>query len=231
MNKKNSLFIGLILTLIFAAVLVALFSPIFGGVNGLDFADNLFNKLSKGSSYFIPKLEESNKEFAGKAINVTVKLDNIEKTVAVLEKTDMEIKVEDSSLTPSGDPGSFESTITKDADLMYQNKGDEVTQRYGMDGKEVLRTWYSLLKAMDYKLKQEQKIKEANLLSEVSKRGIEAAYNFYGIESQKVSDKAGIMTGLLVFYVIYTMLWGFAIFYIFEAIGLSMSKKTVKKEV
>jgi hypothetical protein len=39
------------------------------------------------------------------------------------------------------------------------------------------------------------------------------------------------MTFLLVFYVAYTMWWGFAIFYIFEGIGLSMKKAKVKKEV
>jgi hypothetical protein len=39
------------------------------------------------------------------------------------------------------------------------------------------------------------------------------------------------MTGLLVFYVIYTMWWGFAIFYMFDGIGLTMKKAKVKKEV
>jgi hypothetical protein len=34
-----------------------------------------------------------------------------------------------------------------------------------------------------------------------------------------------------VFYVVYTLWWGFAIFFIFEGIGLSMTKAKVKKEV
>ena len=46
-----------------------------------------------------------------------------------------------------------------------------------------------------------------------------------------VVDKAGIMTGLLVFYVAYTMWWGFAIFFMFDGIGLTMKKAKVKKEV
>ena len=44
-------------------------------MNGLDFADDLFNKLSKGSSYFIPKLKEANKEFQGKAFAVAIHLE------------------------------------------------------------------------------------------------------------------------------------------------------------
>jgi len=40
----------------FAGVLALIFSPIFGdGRNGLVYADDMFNKLSKGSSYFIPR--------------------------------------------------------------------------------------------------------------------------------------------------------------------------------
>jgi capsid portal protein len=65
----------------------------------------------------------------------------------------------------------------------------------------------------------------------VMKKAVEPAYNFYKIESQKVVDKAGIMSGLLIFYVAYTMWWGFAIFYMFDGIGLTMKKAKVKKEV
>ena len=74
-------------------------------------------------------------------------------------------------------------------------------------------------------------VEEAKIVSDVMKKAVEPAYNFYKIEAQQVSEKAGIMTGLLVFYVIYTMWWGFAIFYMFDGIGLTMKKAKVKKEV
>lgn len=64
----------------------------------------------------------------------------------------------------------------------------------------------------------------------VMKKAIEPGYNFYGINAAKVTDKMGIMTGLLVFYVIYTMWYGFAIFELFEGIGLTMKKSKVKQE-
>jgi len=71
----------------------------------------------------------------------------------------------------------------------------------------------------------------AQAAADVMKKAVEPAFNFYTIEAQQVSEKAGIMTGLLVFYVIYTMWWGFAIFYMFDGIGLTMKKAKVKKEV
>ena len=68
-------------------------------------------------------------------------------------------------------------------------------------------------------------------LVDVMKKAVETAYNFYGISPERVSDRIGLMTGLLVFYVVYTLWWGFAIFFIFEGIGLTMKKAKVKKEV
>jgi len=53
---------------------------------------------------------------------------------------------------------------------------------------------------------------------------IETAYNYYKVEAIQVKDKAVLMTALLVFYVIYTMWWGFAIYFLFDGVGLSMSK-------
>jgi len=63
------------------------------------------------------------------------------------------------------------------------------------------------------------------------KKGIEPAYNFYKIEPQSIFDKAFTATSLLVFYVVYTIWWGFGIFYLFDGLGLSMKKAKVKQEV
>jgi capsid portal protein len=94
-----------------------------------------------------------------------------------------------------------------------------------------MASWWNVLKVMDKTLKKQGKIEEAKIVSDVMKKAVEPAYNFYGVIAQQVSEKAGIMSGLLVFYVIYTMWWGFAIFYMFDGIGLTMKKAKVKKEV
>jgi capsid portal protein len=94
-----------------------------------------------------------------------------------------------------------------------------------------MESWHTMLKGVDKSLKKQGKIEEAKIVSDVMKKAVEPAYNYYKIESQNVVDKAGIMTGLLVFYVAYTMWWGFAIFFMFDGIGLTMKKAKVKKEV
>jgi capsid portal protein len=123
------------------------------------------------------------------------------------------------------------SAVLQDADDMYKNDGQKLVTRYGVDEKEAMASWWNVLKVMDKELKKQGKIAEAKIVSDVMKKAVEPAYNYYKVDAQKVSEKAAIMTGLLVFYVVYTMWWGFAIFYMFDGIGLTMKKAKVKKEV
>jgi len=70
-TNKKSLFMGILLAVSFFGVLGLIFSPIFGeGRNGLTYADDMFNTLSKGSSYFIPELQKNAEKFNGQALSV-----------------------------------------------------------------------------------------------------------------------------------------------------------------
>jgi hypothetical protein len=141
------------------------------------------------------------------------------------------VKKDGPALQISGNLGAVMSRILQDADDMYKNDGKKVADRYGIDEKEAMSSWWNVLKIMDKELKKQSKIAEAKIVSDVMKKAVEPAYNYYKVEAQQVADKAGIMTGLLIFYVAYTMWWGFAIFYMFDGIGLTMKKAKVKKEV
>jgi hypothetical protein len=55
-NKKE-FYGGLGLLIGFVVVLAVIFSPIFKGHNGLEYLDNLYNSISKGSAYYIPKVK------------------------------------------------------------------------------------------------------------------------------------------------------------------------------
>ena len=50
-EHKKKFFGGLGLMIGFLIVLIIFFSPIFGGENGLDYLDNLYNSISKGAAY------------------------------------------------------------------------------------------------------------------------------------------------------------------------------------
>ena len=233
--NKKAFAVGSVLALSFIGVLLFIFSPVFGeGKNGLVYSDDMFNKLSKGSSYFIPKVAKSNEKFAGTNLSLTVKLDKPEQnesTMKILTAAGIVVKNDGPALQISGSLGALMSRVLQDADDMYKNDGKKVADRYGLDEKAAMTSWWNVLKVMDKELKKQGKIEDSKIVSDVMKKAVEPAYNYYQIEAQRVADKAGIMTGLLVFYVIYTMWWGFAIFYMFDGIGLTMKKAKVKKEV
>ncbi len=235
-KNKTEFFKGAFLAVTFFGVLALIFSPIFGdGKNGLTYSDDMFNKLSKGSSYFIPKVAKSSEKFKSAQLVLVIKLDKPEQQNAgamkLLASAGTAVKKASADIQMTGDLGTLMSRVLRDADDMYKNDGAAVARRYGVNEKEAMASWWNVLKAMDKALKKQGKIEEAKIVSDVMKKAVEPAYNFYGVVAQQVSEKALIMTGLLVFYVIYTMWWGFAIFYMFDGIGLTMKKAKVKKEV
>ncbi len=234
--------IGALFAVTFLGVLFLIFSPVFHGKNGLEFADSSFNKLAKGSSYFIPKVSVKNEAFKGKAFSVTIKTEKPEDKPGEAEKRAENIakvfgaagaKTEINGVTVKieGDLGQVLASALQDSDAMFKNEGEKIRVRYSTDDeKKMFRQWHNGLTRINKEFDKEKKIAESKMVNEVVKKAVEPAYNFYQIDSNKVSDHAGMMSGLLVFYVFYTMWWGYAIFYLFEGFGLTMKKAKVKKE-
>ena len=253
-SSKKHLGLGIFMALSFFGILFITFSPVFPKTkdgqaqNGLQWADEMFNQLAKGSSYFIPKVQKNAEKFVGKQFSATIKLDKPEDKPGDAEKRakraaqvfiinpGAKVDINGSQLKIEGDLGLVLKASLEDADAMFKNEGDKLKAKYAAamgtdDEKQIFRQWNNVLPKIDKVFKKDGKIEDANMVSEVTKKAIEAAYNFYKVDAVKVSEKAGLMTFLLVFYVAYTMWWGFAIFFIFEGIGLTMSKAKEKKEV
>lgn len=238
-TNKKALSMGMILLVSFAGVFFLIMMPIFGdGKTGLDYSDDLFNKLSKGSSYFIPAVKEQIKEFDGKQAKVAVKFKSEEEakqSLAVMTKAGFTAAQAGDTLNLDVDLGKMLAKVVDDADVMYHDDGAKVGAFYGLDkdaeGKLAMKAWWALLGSMIKPLQKEKQIPMANAVNLVNQKAIEPAYNFYGIKAESILDKIPTASGLLIFYVIYTMWYGFAIFEIFNGIGLSMSKSKVKKEV
>lgn len=233
-RNQKTLNLGGLLGLSFIGILLVIFSPVFGGKNGLQYSDDLFNKLAKGSSYFIPEIAKSVREFDGKNLSIAVRMDKPEvaqKAGKMLLVGGAQVGVNDTEVKITGDLGKLLGNVLKDSDAMYKNDGAKISSLYGADELDVMSVWWNVLNRMARELQKEKKVEEANITIEVMRKGIEPAYNFYKIEAQSVADKAGILGSLLVFYVVYTMWWGYSIFYIFDGLGLTMKKAKVKKEV
>lgn len=232
-NKKR-FGTGLLLSTSFLVILLLIFSPVFHGKNGLEFSDALFNSLAKGSSYFIPKVAKGVEPFAGKQFTATVKLENADdavRTAKLFTQAGATAEVKQSTLKLSGDLGATLKSVLNDSDAMYKNNGKAVSERYGYDEMKVMKDWWLALTGIEKSMKKEKHLEEANVVAEVNMKAIEPAYNFYKIDAENVSERAVLLTSLLLFYVLYTIWWGYGIFYTFEGIGLNMKKSKIKKEV
>jgi hypothetical protein len=225
--------VGALFAVSFLGVLFLIFSPVFNGQNGLKFADESFNKLAKGSSYFIPKVAKTVERFAGRSFAADISLEKSEDAVnaeKILTLAGVAVSRNDSALQVTGDLAIMLQSALRDADAMYKNDGQSLKDRYGMDEKKALASWWTALSKIEKQLKKVKNVEMAKVVSEVNKKAVEPGYNFYQIDANKVIDHAGMMSGLLVFYVFYTMWWGYAIFYLFDGIGLTMKKAKVRKE-
>ncbi len=234
-TNKKKFSMGIFLMLTFIGVFCVIFMPIFGeGKNGLEFSDDLFNKLAKGSSYFIPEVQKEIKATEGKQVTVAVKFKDasMAKTVdTLLAKVGGAGELKGDSYEVKADLHQMLAQAVADADLMYKDNGKPIADMYGMDEKKVVKGWYTLFNAMIQPLQRQKMIDEANVINTVNQKALEPAYNFYGIPAENILSKIPTVSALLVFYVLYTMWYGFAIFDLFNGMGLSMSKSKIKKEV
>ena len=221
---------GFLLLASFFAVLVAIFMPLFPGVhggkvNGLDYLDNFFNQLSKGSAYYIDKQMKQVESVAGQEFATVMKMKTPEAaaTTAKLFTTNgIPAQVEETKVSVKGDFGAMLTTMLKDADLMYQNDGAAISAKYGMDERLALNGWYLALTAMEKDLTNAKKFDQAKLVKNCMTKAIEPAYNYYKVDAKSVKAEMVLLIAALAFYVIYTMWYGFGLLYIFEGLGIKL---------
>ncbi len=231
-NKKQFVW-GLTLGASFAVILLLMFSPLFHGENSLQAADRLFNSIAKGSTYYFPGLQEKNEHYEDVKFEVTMKLadeDMAGKATKLLAEAGLGTAVDGAEVKASGYLGQIVQAALEDSEAMFNNQEEAIAAKYGYPGKEVLYVWWSTFKSLDKELKKQKMFAEASFLADVVKKGVEVGYNFYGISPQTASSRAGILSFSLIFYVIYTLWWGYAILFLFAGVGMQM-KKGAKKEV
>lgn len=230
--KKKKFWLGALMALVFFGILACMFMPWFGGQNAFRAADQLFNTISKGSTWYVPGLRKKAAKYEGKTVELKLKFQD-EKIAGnaktLLTRAGLEVSG-GKTATAKGDLGKLLMAALKDSDDMFHNKGKAVSDRYGIKEKLAMYAWWIVFQESMRSLKSQKKFKEAAFLDRVQKRAVEVGYNYYKVAPKKASAKAGILIFALVFYVFYTLWWGFAIFYMAEGIGLQL-KAGKKKEV
>jgi hypothetical protein len=200
--------------------------PITKDGNALDYLDNLYNSISKGSANYIEKVDHQVEEHGSEVVTLNLKMDNAnaaEKAEVLFAKAGMTTAVEGSDLMVNGDlEVTFEACLA-DAESAYHNRKEDFIGRYGFGARFALHSWWQALKAMEKDLNRQKLFPAAQLTHTVQAKTVECAYNYYGIEAQAIKDRWGTVLFSLVFYVLYTIWYGYAIMYIFEGLGFELA--------
>ena len=223
--KKGKFFLGVGMLVAFFVVLFIFFSPIIAGQNGLEYLDALYNSISKGSAYYIPYAKKQADPFAGTNVDVTLEFEDEQmagQAKALFTQAGASAQADGKALNVSGDLYKMLENALADADSMYTNDGAAISSKYQMAERAVMYNWWNTLAAMEKAFKAQARFKAAKVVDLVRTKAVETAYNYYKIEPQKIGDKIGVVIFSLIFYVVYTLWYGFAIMYLFEGWGMQL---------
>jgi hypothetical protein len=140
--------------------------------------------------------------------------------VKLLDQANATVSISGTDFTIKADLGRLLNACLIDADIMYNNNGAVIEQKYQTNERVVLFNWYQMLKKIEKGLTREKQFKEAKTVSQVNQRAVETAYNYYKVEAKSVKTSASMLIFALAFYVIYTLWYGFGIMFIFEGLGM-----------
>lgn len=251
-TNKSTFVKGLALMVSFCIVFAVIMSSIFKDQNGnpqtgLEFADEFFNKLAKNSSDYFDQVKETAAKQKGKSLSVVATIakpdpkdepdaaraqakanQEAQDVAKALQTAGAQVDVKDNVLTVKADFGAMLDYTAAKSQFAFGLVGAEADKPENQALRKTLKNIWKGYNAMIKPLQKDGKLAEAKALDNVMKKGLEPAYNFYGIVGESVSKNIFLLTFLLSFYVVYTMWYGYGIFYMFDGIGLSM-KKSKKK--
>ncbi len=232
--KPMKLALGIILLVVFAVILVLIFMPIFGsGQNGLAYSDNFFNSLAKGSSNHLAEMRKLAQTMTGSQFVAEIKMTDpaqAKETATLYRQAGVQAEVAGANLIIGGDLGKVLLQAVDDAGSLFNEQGAKLEAQYHYDPKKVVKNWWASFSKLAAAMTKQKKFDLAKKIAQVQSQALEPGYNFAGIVAFQVSDKAVLLGAMLVFYVFYTLFYGFGIFELFAGLGLQMEKST-KEEV
>ena len=230
LNKKEFT-LGALLSVAFFVFLFAIHTIAVISINGkslVRYTDEMFVSVSKGSVYFIPELVKTADKYVGIPLDVQIKKND--KAAILFQKANAIVDMESGDMKIKGDLGAILTNVLKDADAVFKGEDTPLNDRYGYAGKEVVRQWWLSLKEIEGVYQKSKKFAEIKSLETIRIKALEPTFNFYGIEASSASQHAWGIIGIILFYVFYTVWWGYAIYFLCEGVGLLMKKSKEKKE-
>jgi hypothetical protein len=233
-RNKRKFCLGLGGLILFSVILGLWLRPWATHRSGLEWADHRFNRLAKGSTYFIPGAFELARKFEGTTVDFGVhsRWPGTDELMArVIQANGFAASLlEDGRVRVRGDLGRLGLAASADADLLFKGCEGRLKEKYGVEGKEAIYYWWATFDGLTRRYIQENRTPEADFTRLMTGQVLEPAYNFAGIEAGSYGESFGSVLFLLGSYLLYTLLYGFSILYVFEGLGIEAVRPKEKKE-
>ncbi|MBW1835166.1 MAG: hypothetical protein JRI62_10705, partial [Deltaproteobacteria bacterium] len=120
---------------------------VFNGQNGMEYLDDLYNSISKGSAYYVPKVKEETDTFIGNNVTMAMKMadeNQAKQAASLFAKAGATTEVFGAQLNVSGDLGNILANCLEDSKNMYHNDGATVSNKYGYNERQLPTTTIQL---------------------------------------------------------------------------------------
>lgn len=215
--------VGVLLMAGFLVVLVLMFAPIVDGQNAFNYLDGLYNSISKGSADYRAHVGARIQEHPAQTVSLALTLPDptlASRTALLLEEAGAAVAAVGTGVDATFDLGRVLSSCLQDAGELYENRGQAINARYGLEGRAVVYAWWRTLRELERELTRQRLFAGAELVRTVNLRIVEPAYNYHGIEAQHIGDRWVVVLASLAFYVVYTVWYGYAVMFLFEGLGM-----------
>lgn len=233
-QNKKKFRVGVSGLILFSVILGYWLSPRENYRSGLDQVDQLFNQMAKNSTYFIPDALRLARKFEGTAVDFGISSrwpGDDARMAQILRANGLSAALlGDGRVRVKGDLGQMGQSASVDAELLFKAQGSDLRAKYGCDEKEVIYYWWVVFDGLTRRFVQVNRSSEADFTRFMTTRVLEPAYNFAGIETKSIGENVGRVAFFLGFYLLYTLLYGFSILFLFEGLGIAATKARGKKE-
>jgi hypothetical protein len=233
-RNQKKIWVGGSGLLLFSLILGFWLSPRENHRSGLERVDQLFNQMAKNSTYFIPDALKLAQKFEGTTVDFGVhsRWPGEDARMAQVLQTNRfsAMQLGDGRVRIKGDLGLMGKSASLDAELLFKDRDSDLRAKYGGNEKEAIYYWWVAFDGLTRRFIQENRSREADFTRFMTTRILEPAYNFAGIETKSIGENVGKVAFFLSFYLLYTLLYGFSILFLFEGLGIQATKSKEKKE-
>lgn len=230
----RKLALGLGLLAAFVVLLVLMLAPLSHGENLLVMADELFNARAKLSANAFSRARSEATAWLGTGVDLDVTprdAAGAERMLRVVAGHAESRPTADGRVRVTGDLGRLAEAAIADAAMLYRDPDVRADAGHpGVGAAQAVHSWWLVFDGLSRRYVQEGRAAEAAFTRLVSTKVLEPSYNFRAVTVEDPDESTIHLVVLLAFYIAYTILFGLAIMYLFEGLGIGARRGGEKLE-